>query len=1243
MPDTRLRVPMYTLFFLSGISGLVYQIVWTRLLVLVFGNTLLATSTVLTAFMAGLAAGSYVLGKYVDRRPRPLINVYALLEAGIGLFALAFPFLLAGVTPLYTALYRALEENVALLNLVRFGVCFALIFIPTFLMGGTLPVLLKRFVGSTRAIGHQVGVLYGLNTAGAVAGTLACGYLLLRTQGMQRTTWIAAAINLGVAVFAWALARSERPGEPSPPKAPEDVTDESPAGPAFGHATVRVVLLGIAISGFCALAYEVLWVRMLNLFVNNNVYTFTAILATFLTGIAVGSLIYARLLSRARRPVRLFAALQVAIGLLAYATPFVFNLLHEALFLRASEALTLVKTSVIMLPPTLLMGIALPLAVQICQRGEHREGTSVGTVYALNTVGAILGAFVAGFVLVPVAGLQIGVLILASLNLLAGVLALTSIARARARLALRVAFVAVVALAAVTAPTNLFRGLYQKAHPSAEILHYEEGKIANVVVYDFVKSGFKDLFLNGVEEASSRLWHVQLFKMLGILPVMTHADPDDALMIAFGAGMSAGACVDQVNSLDCVDLNPDIGGVAEVFREENRDVINHPNLNVIVNDGRNALLLEPRTYSLIISDATNPKTFDSWTLYTREFYELVKSRLEPDGVFCQWVLIPLPGDAIQILLKTFRTVFPHASFWCIYGSTQCMMLATPERLAMDYQELSARLEPILEPSGLAAYGVEDVDKFLSFFMLGEDALGRYLDGHTTINTDDLPHAQFRVKQDIAGVQASLDLVEHLEPIRPYLVNLGPEADEAEQRLEALGSIAERLHWGFLLNNATQFRVAAEIASRAGIHDDQNVATSLKFDRKLKEAFLARTASHPSDANAFNSLGYIYWQEGELENAAVALRQATSIKPDFAVAHATLARVYIDAGWYDMATETLLELRELHPTESTMAMTRNHLRIVRARRKLELLGGSAAADLYVELGRLHEVSEDLVTAAAMIAKAVKLGSRDPVVHAKLGELYERLELVDDALGAYRTLAQIVPGHAAVQDKLRELMPLSRDAAARRRWMSSNKRLSESPPEPPAHPRSCTEARNAWGESPFDGSVSRSSLERAARLFERATEEQPDHVHAYVAAARIYEQLGEFSAAAAVWRRGLAVFPDDMTARDHVRRLELLEQLDGGGVQEDRRPALLAETAFLYRRDGELELAGNLLREALEAAPGEIWLWRSLAENAAELGDVEEAANALDRALALAPEPATRAEIRRRRDELRALLDAAPSRR
>jgi spermidine synthase len=1206
---------MFLLFFLSGISGLVYQIVWTRQLVLVFGNTLLATSTVLTAFMAGLAAGSYLLGRYIDAGPRQLIRLYALLEAGIGGFALLFPLLLAAATPLYTGLYRVLEGNIALLNLVRFGVCSGLILIPTFLMGGTLPVLIKRFVEKDRSIGHQTGFLYGLNTAGAMVGCLASGYFLLRTLGMQKTTWVAVGINLGVAAIAWVLARGEEvtDGDDELPAASEVKAGEE--RPRYSTTTIRLVLVGIGLSGFCALAYEVFWTRMLNLFLNNNIYSFTAVLATFLAGIALGSLIYSTFLSRVERPVVLFASIEIAIGLMAYATPFVFNLLHRTLFFRQSEALTLAKTAVIMIAPTVLMGIAVPLAVEICQRGPRREGTTVGTVYAVNTVGAILGAFAAGFVLIPTIGLHRGLIAVVGLNILAGVLPLISEARPARRPIWVGAFVGVVALLFLAAPATLFRGLYQKYQPTADILHYKEGKIANVVVYDFVKSGFKDLYLNAIEEASSRIWHVQLFKMLGILPVVVHPEPDNALMIAFGAGMSAGACVDEVEGLDCVDLNPDITGVAAVFTHENRDVINNPGLNMIVNDGRNALLLDPKQYSLIISDATNPKTFDSWTLYTREFYELVKARLKPGGVFGQWVVMPLPYDSMSILLNTFKSV-----------SSQCIMLGTPERLEIDYQDFSNRLQPMLTRVGLPEYGVEDTDKFLSFMLLGEDELEQALAGFSKINTDDLPAAQFRIRGDAEGVRDFLGLLSHQTTILPYLTNLGGEEKRVKATLETYRSLARRLTLGFLLNNTGEYREAAAEAAVAGMGEDENVKSALKYDSERKRYFSRRVAETGGDANDHNNLGYIHWQEGDYERAIGELQRAVDSSPDFANALANLARVYTDAGLYDEATETWLKVRKINPTRKNLSTSTRQLDIIHLLRKLCYQPDSSA--LYASLGELLLADGETVRAARATRKAADLSQGDPQIYFRLARMYENLELVDQALETYGELAVLMPEDERFPRAVDNLEILRTDPAAKQRWLNSNEIVIEGEEAADEHPSTCREASQVWNDAPFEGKIGSESLERAAALYEKSIRAQPEDLHAYADAARIYELLGEFGRAASFWRRGLEVVPGNRAAENNVRRLELLAATGG--------PEELLEIGQLFRFNGETDTAIEFFSRAVETDPTVFDSQAHLAAGYDEIGRYHEAALAYERALDLQPDGAGARVIQERLQRLEDLL-------
>jgi tetratricopeptide (TPR) repeat protein len=704
-------------------------------------------------------------------------------------------------------------------------------------------------------------------------------------------------------------------------------------------------------------------------------------------------------------------------------------------------------------------------------------------------------------------------------------------------------------------------------------------------------------------------------------------------MIAFGAGMSAGAAVDQVSSLEVVDLNPDVFGVAEVFTHENRDVVNDPRFALTVNDGRNALLLNSKRYSVIISDATNPKTFDSWTLYTREFYELVKSRLKPGGVFCQWLVIPLPSDAIKILLNTVREVFPHTSLWCIYGSSQCMVLATPERLALDYEELSRRLEPEWEGSGLAEFGIGDTDKFLSFLLLGEDELGAALTGFSTVNTDDLPHAQFRVKGEIEGVRAFLDLMEHQSAVEPFMSSGLPAP--TRERLEAYRSLSRRLHLGFLLNNPGEFEEARAVAAAAGLAPDENIRSVLRYDSKRKEYFEARVASHRDDANAHNSLGYIYWQEGRYDEAIRELERTTELNPDFATAWTTLARVFTDAGRYEDAEEAWLAVRDLNPTRDVLSTARRELDVLHLLRRLSYQPTSAP--LHRALGQAYARAGRAVKAAEATRSAAVLGGGDPEVYLELAGMYENLEFVDEALESYRTLAALVPGDERLADKVEEFETLAADPAARQRWLNANQIRLGPRDGGGGHPGSCRRAVQAWNNSPFQGRIEASALMKAASLYEQSIRARADDMHAYADAARIYEALGGYDRAASLWREGLQVMAGDRGAEDHARRLELLHGLETGAGAGDA--VTLAEIGVLYRRGGEVEKAIAFFRRALEAEPGLTATWFDLAAACVASGRYPEAIGALDQGLAGTPEPETAGAMAERLGQLRRLVEAA----
>jgi spermidine synthase len=1208
---------VFILFFFSGMSGLIYQIVWTRMLVLIFGNTLLATSTVLSAFMAGLAAGSYVFGKFADKRPRGLLRVFALLEAGVGVYALIFPLLLSVVGPLYTILYQSLAGSLAAINLIRFGICFVLIVVPTFLMGATLPVLIKRFVKGTQTIGRHVGLLYGLNTTGAVVGSVICGFLFLKLPGMHLATLVAVGINLLVALLAWVLGKENiNPNEPGkdPDKKLNVIKDKTETLPQeYSSAAVKAVLIGIGISGFCALAYELFWTRMLNLFFHNTVYSFTTILAAFLTGIALGSLIYSKFLSGIANKVRLFIIVEIGIGFFAYITPFIFNMLYDPVFSKSAGIYTILQAVVIMIAPTILMGIALPLAVQICQRGPKREGDSVGTVYAVNTIGSILGAFMAGFVFLPHLGIQKSVAVVVCFNLFAALLALISTSRNWFRWFYGFSFPGLLVILIIIAPTTIFRSLYQEKQSTADLAYYKEGKIANVVVYDFYKNGYKDLYLNGLEEASSRLWHVQFFKMLGTLPVVAHAQPDDALMIGFGAGMSAGACIDLVNHFECAELNHDIFEEANFFKEQNRDVIHNPKLNMIFNDGRNYLLLAPKKYSLIISDATNPLTFDSWTLYTKEFYELCKQKLKPNGVFCQWVPIPLPKDAIKVILKTFKTVFPHTSLWGIYGCSQYLMLATPERLKIDYRELTKKLPRVLKTSGLTEYGVDTPDKFLSFFLLGEDQLDKYLQGFATINTDDLPGAQFHAGINREGMQTSLEMLKYQETIEPYLTNLGEEKDRLQASLKNYLSISRLLNLGFLLDKKLIYKKALVFAANVNRADDQNILYMLDYGPMHKEYFLERVNRYPGDANAHNSMGYIYWKEGNYKDAISEFQQAITLNPDFVNARVNLAQTYIDASLYDQGVEELLAVVDMNPTLDILNMTRAELRIVHFLQKLRYHKNDPK--LYIQLGNTYAEREEINEAIQAYNQAAELQNNDPNILTALALLYESVDLVDKSLEYLERLAQAFPGDVNLQEKIKELHAIQIDEQARENWISEQITPKK---EPTVHFPGCDRAAKKWNEFDFEGKISPQNLREAAAEFEKVIKIEKRHMHAYADAAAIYEYLKEYGKAADLWRQGLQVSPGNQIAANNIQRLMLLEELTYRNPSFQRRVSLYNDIGVLYWKNGEIERAIHYFKKAVSDQPDHAMAWANLGANYIEAGKYPEALQVIEYALKLSPD-------------------------
>jgi len=767
---------IYVAFFASGASSLSAEVTWNRMLIVVVGNSLSAAAMIIVVFMAGLGLGSYVGGKVMGNR-RPSLVPYLLLEMVIGVYILLSPSLFKLLSLIFSALAESIT-NRAGLTLIRMIVSLAALFLPAFLMGATFPAMVSgAALDSPSKRTARTGFLYSINTLGAAVGAFAAGYHLLFEFGVQTTLICAFGLNV-VAALCALVANAVKKSTPR-----EDISAlPHVSNPVVDDGLRRFLYVATFAIGFVALAYEVILTRLGILYLGNVASVFALVLTGFLLGTGIsavlGTWIYGSLRRYTKYGNAFFGFLALAAGALVIRTPFV--VLGKNVVRSGSGTYTWQMLMMICVP-TILIGALLPVAIRMLQPEERGEATrEAATLYALNTMGGLLGAGLINHFLVPLIGLQ-GVLIcLATICVAVGIIHLLSPGRSVLRWSITVLGIASLAIILAMSLPNimtLYAGDIAKATGarSVEVRLIQEGRAANVTVLDQRDPSlgtYRDMFLNGVEEASTRYWHTQLFKLLGALPVLMHESngPKNALVIAFGAGITAGSVLasDQVASLDVVDLNPDIEGINNLFTDVNGDVFHNPRFHFHNDDGRNYLVTSGKRYDLIICDSTHPRAYDSWILYTREFYLSVKKRLLPGGIFAQWVPVgyDMRGELFQIHLNTFRSVFPNSTFWYVYGSDQAFLLATPKAFTLDAQRMQQRLNRLPEWFRAKYYQIDTVARLAGFFWLDGGAMSRMIGSETRVNTDNLHY--FDKQSAVRPVPPQWQLPRFQADVVPYI-------------------------------------------------------------------------------------------------------------------------------------------------------------------------------------------------------------------------------------------------------------------------------------------------------------------------------------------------------------------------------------------------------------------------------------------------------------------------------------------
>ncbi|MCI0706373.1 MAG: fused MFS/spermidine synthase [Ignavibacteriae bacterium] len=764
------------LFIVSGAAGLIYQIVWFKYLSLFLGSTTYAQTMVLASFMGGLAIGAALWGKRADVSKNPL-SLYAWLELGIGVYCLAYPWLLDIVKSVFISIVvgAGWESDSGATLFLKLVVSLLTLLPPTILMGGTLPVLVRFLSHRIEDAGKNVAILYFLNSFGAVGGSILGGFFFVSMVGLQATIFSAVAVNILVGVVALILSRKQLPEVEEVPEAAESTSQ------TFSDKQVRIAVMVAGFSGFTAMVYEVAWVRLLMPLLGSTTYSFTLMLVAFISGITVGSWVVSAVISRIKNLFGFLAYCQIGVVLsLLLALPLYGRLPYYlwkigSLLARTEGAYPFFLTAefllcfAVMVVPTIFLGMSLPVASRIASQRIEVLGAAVGNIFSVNTVGTVLGSLTAGLVLIPAVGIRHTIELAVALNLALGVVILRAETDFSARLKKVLTAVPVVLFLVYIVSASgwnqnvmlmsIFRKLAYSVQPPntytefeseasvINVLYHKEGASSTVAIAQAKGSPTLSLYINGKVDATNDA-DLATQVLLGQYPMMYHRDVKDALVIGLGSGVTVGSMLTHpVNSIDCVEISPEVVQASTFFNDVNNRPLEDKRMRLAIDDALAFLQLTQKSYDVIVSEPSNTWVSGVGNLFTREFFQQCKTRLKDGGFLVQWFhLYEISDETFRVVLRTLRETFPHVMMW--QGLDQDMiLLASVEPLQIDYALVKEKFNIPAVRNDLRRIAIPDPMTLFSLQVLSEKSLERYV-GAGVVNTEDLPLLEYWSPRDL---------------------------------------------------------------------------------------------------------------------------------------------------------------------------------------------------------------------------------------------------------------------------------------------------------------------------------------------------------------------------------------------------------------------------------------------------------------------------------------------------------------
>ena len=1016
-----------TAYLCSGLAGLIYEVSWTRMLTLEMGRGIAASSTVLAAFMGGLALGAALAGRRASAMsPKQALRAYAAMELAVAVLAVALPFELRALSPLFASAYENGSAPLAF-GLVRFAVSIVLLLLPAMALGATFPLAVRWFASNTGRDSHRAGQLYAANTIGAAIGALLSGFVLVPVVGITGTLEVGVGASLVAMVIAIAVSRradgassADRAADvtAAPRSTPRKASQKArsapvkvrPGGDAESARPFLAAAL-LAITGASTFIAEVAWTRVFAMLVGPSTYAFAATVAAFISGLAIGATAGTAIGTRTRRPA---LAIAVLLGAATVASAWASTAAGTSLpqqvaadFASSAEISIVghaITVSFTILPLALAIGAVFPLGLQLAA-GADAPPRAIGSVYAINTLGAVSGSLAAGFVLIPWLGLERTLTMVGALLAVGAVLAAWFGAVRFVRMAALVPSALGVVLMLTGAPWDralLASGSYKYASAvapgldletalkSGTLIYYRDGATSTVSVKRL--TGALSLAIDGKVDASTA-GDMLTQKLLAHLPMLLHGSAREICIIGLGSGVTlASVLAHPVHGIDVLEISPEVVEASRLFSDGKGAPVDDPRTHLVVADGRTHLALSKRKYDVIVSEPSNPWMAGVAALFTREFFEAARLRLAEHGVICQWVnTYDISSADLQSVVATFTGVFPHTTLW-LAGDGDLLLVGSQDAM-------EPRLEQLVHPwsgevqADLKSVAVTSPFGLLSMF-IGGDAAAREFGSGAPSQTDNRMALEFSApralhtaarRENVVRLRALADPARRPPIVARAWANASGE-DLAERAImlrragayepaynaaiDAIDKAPERADWLEVLLDAAAAtgrqaeaaaRLDAMVADRRDLVAPQVALSKLKassgaFDEAIRIAGSAVQA-HPDDAAAVEQLASIYADAGDAD-------RLTSMVP-------ALARFSARAGSrYYLAVNHFLR-SELDPAQRT------------AQEVLAIDARFARAQNL--LGAIYATRGDTAAARKAFQASLLLDPQDPATYQNLAQL------------------------------------------------------------------------------------------------------------------------------------------------------------------------------------------------------------------------------------------------------------------